>query len=62
MIGSAGALVLAWAFLVHVVEIEAELSPWTVLLAGLATAVLAVVSGGAASVRALRARPLQTLR
>ncbi len=62
-LGTVGALALAWAFLVHLAELEAELPWWTALpTAAVATAVLATLSGLSASLRALRARPLDTLR
>lgn len=61
-IGSAGALVLAWAFLEHTLELDSDVPLGAVPLAALAAAGLATVSGLAASVRALRARPLETLR
>jgi putative ABC transport system permease protein len=61
-IGAAGALVLAQAFLAHVLELSGAV-PWIALpLAALATAALATVSGLAASVRALHTRPMETLR
>ncbi len=61
-LGSVGALALSWAFLVHLAELEADL-PWAALpIAALATATLATLSGLAASLRALAARPLETLR
>ena len=61
-IGSAGALVLAWAFLEQLAELDAELPLATVPVAAVAAAALATLSGLAASLRALRARPLETLR
>ena len=61
-IGAAGALLLAWAFLEHMVELEAELPYATVPVAAVVTALLASLSGLAASLRALRARPMDTLR
>lgn len=61
-IGALGATALAWAFLRRMLELEAELPPATIPLAALATALLATASGLAASVRALRARPIETLR
>jgi putative ABC transport system permease protein len=60
-IGAAGALTLTWAFLEHLVEIEAELPYSALPLAALGAAVLATASGLAASVRALNARPMETL-
>ncbi len=61
-IGAAGAMVLAWAFLEHMLELDGDLPPATIPLAALASALLATLSGLAASVRALRARPIETLR
>jgi putative ABC transport system permease protein len=61
-IGSAGALLLAWAFLEHLAELDVEL-PWLAIPVGaLATALLATLSGLSASLRALTARPLHSLR
>jgi len=62
VIGAAGALLLTWAFLVHILELEAQLPLAAVPLAALAAAVLSTASGLAASARALRARPMETLR
>jgi putative ABC transport system permease protein len=61
-IGAAGALALAFAFLEHVLELDAQVPLAAVPLAALAAAALAAASGLAASVKALRARPLETLR
>ena len=61
-IGATGALVLAWGFLDRLLRLDPELSAWTVPLATLATALLAVVSGLLASLKPLRSRPLHTLR
>ncbi|MEM7310988.1 MAG: FtsX-like permease family protein [Planctomycetota bacterium] len=61
-IGSSGALVLAWAFLKHLAELEPELPLRTVPVAAVVSSVLATLSGLSASLRALRARPLETLR
>lgn len=61
-IGAAGALALAHAFLVHVLDLETDLPLAALPLSALASAVLASASGLAASIKALRARPLETLR
>ena len=61
-VGSAGALLLAWGFLERIVDLEADM-PWMALPVGAAgTALLAAISGLAASAKPLRARPLETLR
>jgi putative ABC transport system permease protein len=62
LVGGLGAFGLAWAFLDQVVEVGPEL-PWLDLpVAALLTALLAVLSGLAASARALRVRPIESLR
>jgi putative ABC transport system permease protein len=61
-IGAAGALVLADAFLEHVLQLPGHAPLAAIPLAMLATAALATVSGLAASLRALRVRPMETLR
>ncbi len=61
-LGAAGAYALAWGFLEHVVELEADLPPLGFVLAMGLTATLAVTAGIAASLRALRARPIESLR
>ncbi len=61
-LGSTGALVLSWAFLEQLAELEVEL-PWlTIPVSALATAAMATVCGLSASLRALAARPMETLR
>ena len=61
-IGALGALTLSWAFLEQVLELETEL-PWIAIpVTALAAAVLSIVSGLAASGRALRVQPVETLR
>ncbi|MFT5291447.1 MAG: putative ABC transport system permease protein, partial [Planctomycetota bacterium] len=61
-LGAGGALVLSWAFLVKLAQLDVEL-PWITLpIAALATALLATLSGLSASLRALSARPMDTLR
>ncbi len=62
LIGGLGAYALSWAFLDEVAQITPSL-PWLDLpVATAATAVLAVLSGIAASARALRVRPVESLR
>ena len=61
-IGSAGALMLSWAFLKHLLELEPDLPLAAIPLSALLAALLATASGLAASLRALRARPMETLR
>ena len=61
-IGATGALLLSWGFLVHLVDLEAQLPLATVPVAALAAALLATASGLAASLGALRARPIETMR
>ena len=61
-LGAAGALALSWAFLEFLAELEPDLPLWALPVAALASATLAVLSGLAASAKALRARPLETLR
>ena len=61
-LGGLGAYVLSWGFLERVVEIESELPPLGLALAIVMTAGLAVIAGIGASLRALRVRPLESLR
>lgn len=61
-LGAAGALALAWAFLEFLAELDPELPLMALPVAAIATAALATFSGLAASAKALRARPLETLR
>lgn len=63
-IGSVGALALTWAFMAQLDQMtdEQPLPLLAVPITALATAVLATLSGLAASMRALRARPIETLR
>lgn len=61
-VGAAGAWVLAWSFLEHLLELDAELPLWILPVGALATAALASASGLAASAGPLRARPIETLR
>lgn len=62
LLGAAGAFVLAWAFLEHLAELDARLPYVALPIAALASALLAMLSGLSASLRALAARPLDTLR
>lgn len=62
LIGGAGAVAASNLFLDRILEVEAAASlPWVLPCAGISIA-LTVASGLAASVRALRARPVDTLR
>ncbi len=61
-LGSCGAFALAWLFLDRVVKIEPELPALALALGAAATALLTVVSGLAASGRALGTRPALSLR
>ena len=61
-IGALGALALAWGFLDHLLEIDPRLPLLAIPLSALATALLATLSGLSASLRALRVRPMETLR
>lgn len=61
-IGAAGAWLLAWAFLDRMAQIDAVPTALALPVGTAATAVLATLSGLAASARALRARPIETLR
>ena len=62
VLGSAGACLLAWAFLEHVLEFESELPWWTVPASGAVTGALAALFGLLACARALMVRPLESLR
>ena len=62
LIGAGGAMLLAWAWLDLVAEIDVSL-PWVVVpLAMLAIALLSAACGVLANVRALRVRPVAVLR
>ena len=61
-IGAVGALVLSWAFLEQVLELEGDLPMLAVPITALAAATLSILSGLAASGRALRVQPVETLR
>jgi putative ABC transport system permease protein len=61
-IGAVGALALGWGFLEHVLELHSP-PAWAALpSAAVAAALLSTLSGLAASTKALRARPMETLR
>ena len=62
LIGGSGAIVLAWAFLEHVVEVKAGFAIGALPIAALAAAAIAAVCGIAASGRALAVRPIESLR
>lgn len=61
-IGGLGASLLSWSFLRFLAQVDATFPLEATPLAAVATAILATVSGLAASARALRARPIETLR
>jgi len=61
-IGAVGALALAWGFLVHLLELQPRLPLEAIPLGAVGGALLALFAGLAASGRALRATPLETLR
>ncbi|GJM23436.1 MAG: permease [Planctomycetota bacterium] len=61
-LGALGALTLAWAFLKWVTELPGEIPWWWLPVAALLTATLAALSGLAASAKALRVRPAESLR
>jgi len=61
-LGALGACTLAWAFFEHVLELEAPVPWWTAPLAGLVGSLLAASSGLAGCARALRTRPIESLR
>jgi len=61
-IGGVGAFALSWGFLEFVAQVDYDLPFEALPLAAFGSALLATLSGLAASVRALAARPLATLR
>ena len=61
-VGGIGAFVLGYAFLDQVAEIAPELPWWALPLTAIATAVMAGLTGIAASTKVLRVPPLETLR
>jgi putative ABC transport system permease protein len=62
LFGAAGGALLSWAFLTQVTELAADIAVGALIPASLATALLATLAGLAASARALRVRPSETLR
>ena len=62
VLGAGGAVALSWSFLRYVAELEPEPAFGAIPLAALGAALLASVSGLAASLSALRSRPVETLR
>ena len=62
LVGGAGGLGLSYGFLTYLIQIEPELSWWAVPMAAVGAALLAMVSGVAASMRAIRVRPVESLR
>jgi putative ABC transport system permease protein len=61
-LGALGAVLLAWAFFEHVLELGSDVPAWSVPLAALGGALLAAVAGLAACARALATRPIESLR
>jgi putative ABC transport system permease protein len=61
-IGSAGAAILSWAVLAYDMELEWAFDPLPLAVGLVGGAVLAVVAGLAASVKALQSRPVDVLR
>ena len=62
VLGVVGSYALSWGFLEEVLELEPELRAWVFLVGGVGTLGLAIAAGLATSLRALRARPVETLR
>jgi putative ABC transport system permease protein len=62
LIGAVFAFAMAWVFLEHALEVDPALPLWPILAAGVATAVIAAGFGLLACARALRARPIESLR
>ncbi|MEM9800233.1 MAG: FtsX-like permease family protein [Planctomycetota bacterium] len=62
LIGGLGALALSWAFLNYGLDLRGMPSLASVPLAAIGTGVLAVLAGLSASARALRVRPIESLR
>ena len=62
LVGTAAGTVLAWGVLTHGMELEWTWHPGVIALAPPATAAMAVVAGIAASLGALRRRPIDVLR
>lgn len=60
--GALGALVLSWVFLDRTLDMPGMPNVWSVPVAAVATAVLAMLAGLSSSARALRASPMNTLR
>jgi putative ABC transport system permease protein len=61
-LGVLGAFALSWSFLELVLKFESQLPWWVLVPAILGTALLATLAGLAASARALRETPVQSLR
>jgi len=62
IIGTAGGAVLAWGVLTRGMDLEWSWRPLVLAIAPLATALLSVLAGIAASAGALRRRPIEVLR
>ncbi len=61
-LGAISAAVLSWGILTRVMEISFEIEWWALPAALLATALLAIAAGFAASLSAIRRKPIETLR
>jgi putative ABC transport system permease protein len=62
IIGVGGAGILAWTILTQWMEVPTDFGPGAFLAAAVATVILAVAAGTAASLRALTRRPVEVLR
>ena len=62
LVGVAAGLGIAYAIVVHSMELPWTVNLWHILFAVIATAILAVIAGISASTRALSARPVEVLR
>jgi putative ABC transport system permease protein len=62
LVGVAAGLGIAYAIVVHSMELPWTVNLWHMLFAVFATAILAVVAGISASTKALSARPVEVLR
>lgn len=62
LVGGTAAALIAWQFLEQITDLGGELVWWAPIAAACGTAALAAACGLLASVRALAARPIETLR
>lgn len=62
LFGGIGALLMAWAFLTFALDMDGLPNLASIPLAAVGTALLATVAGLSASARALRVRPIESLR